>query len=84
MAMAGDRLVFIQFSYVLKGLLNEVNDPTRLISVLDPETGKVSAVYGLSGAENDANIAACADSPYDFLFVGTDENSRLKLVRYSP
>ncbi len=82
MAMAGDDKVFIRFAHV-PGTSGENNQVPEYITVVSPQTGEVAAVYRLAGGESD--LAACASSPYNFLFVGAGGDGKiLQVTRYSP
>jgi len=66
MAMAGDDKPFIEFAHVGAPISGENNSGSQFITVLDPyaEGGHVTAVHRLP----QVGSAACASSPYDFLF----------------
>jgi hypothetical protein len=79
---AGIDKLFVQFAHV-----NRSGDDKsgKMIMIFDPNTGQVSAVYRLASTESSFNFAACAISPYEFLFVGSNkDNTKLQLTRYSP
>lgn len=85
MAMAGDDKLFIQFAHIATGAPGENNNALRLITVIDSQTGQAMAVYRLAPKDVSAILSAgCAISPYSFLFVGTSEDNKLKVIRYSP
>jgi hypothetical protein len=82
--MAGIGHFFVQLGPVVKGRPDEDLQAVKLISVFDLATGQPTATYRLAPEQSDANLAACAVSPYEFLFVGTSETNPLEVVRYSP
>lgn len=84
MAMAGGDKVFIQFGHIATGVPGENSNAPRLIAVLNPSDGQVTAVYRLASEEVSTTLSACAASPYNFLFVGTGKNNKLEVRRYSP
>ena len=85
MAMAGDDKLFVGFAHIATGVPGENNDASRLITVVDPNNGQVTAVYRLAPTETRFRLAGCASSPYNFLFAGsTEDNKKLEVVRYSP
>jgi hypothetical protein len=86
MGMAGDDKVSISFGHVLGVGSSAESDPAQnLISVLSPQTGEVAAVYRLATGDSGFNLAGCAVSPYNFLFVGgTADGKHLQVTRYLP
>ncbi len=81
---AGLDHIFVQFGPVGTAL-SESPDARKLITVVDPNSGEVVAAYRLAAGEDDRALAACASSPYDFLFVKASEDVKnLEVVRYSP
>ncbi len=83
MATAGLGNIFIRFVEMAKrGQSN--SDAPKYISLYDLNTGRPTAVYRVGAAEGESSLAACAASPYDFLFVGTSESNQLQVVRYTP
>lgn len=84
MAMAGDDKLFIEFAHVATGAPGENETATKLIAVLDTQTGHVDALYRLGPADTGVSVAACASSPYSFSFVGTGEDNKLTVTTYSP
>ena len=84
MAMAGDDKLFIRFAHIATGSAENDKAP-ELISLVNPQTGQVAAVYRLAARESEFDLAACATSPYNFLFLGaTGDGKHLRLQRYSP
>lgn len=57
------------------------NGPKTLISLLSPQTGKVSEVYRLPENGDPFDLPACATSADNFLFVGTTEDRQHQQVR---
>ncbi len=84
MGMAGDDRIFVQFSHLIARGEGEDKSGSGHITVLDPNTGKATATYRLAAPESGSILSACASSAYSFLFVGTTEDNKLKVVRYSP
>ncbi len=82
MGMAGQDNIFIRFAHIATSSADFGQVPD-LISVLSPHTGEVAAVYRLATGEGAFNLAACAASPNNFLFVGaTDDGKYLQVTRY--
>jgi hypothetical protein len=81
MAAAGPGYLFIDFANASGAFVGNQDEADRLV-VLNSESGKVVAVYSLAKADAGFSVPACAVSPYEFLFLGSDKNNRLEVVRY--
>ena len=85
MGMAGSDRIFISFGHVQgasKGG-SDSSDPSNLISLINPQTGEVSATYRLKDDTAAFDVPGCAASYYNFLFVGTTaDHQHLQATRY--
>ena len=83
MAAAGVGYLFIYYGRVATGAPGEDIHERGIIAVLSSETGRVTAVYRMPEAKVGFVVPACADSPDDFLFLGTSKDNHLEVVRYA-
>ena len=83
MAPAGVGYLFIYYGRLSVAVTNKKPAKPDYITVLNSETGKLTAVYRLAGKGIASRLAACADSPDDFLFLGTSKDNHLEVVRYA-
>jgi hypothetical protein len=88
MGMAGDNAIFISFGRVQSGSSTgpvSSDSPNNLISVINPQTGKVSAVYRLPTEADAFSVPVCAVSSDNFVFVGaTADQIHQQVARYAP
>jgi hypothetical protein len=82
MAAAGVGYLFIYYGRI--GVSVTADSPAKpdYITVLNSETGEQAAIYRMPIAESDSGIPACADSPDNFLLLGTSKDNHLEVVRY--
>jgi hypothetical protein len=83
MADAGAGFIFIYYSHI-SGLPRGNAHSRGMIVVLNTETGDIAAIYRVPAADTDFVVPACAASPDDFLYLGSDKQNRLQVVRYLP
>lgn len=87
MATTGDGSLFISFGIVQGASVAPASsDATNaLISVINPQTGEVSAVYRLPAQADPFSTAACAVSSNNFRFLGvTADYQHQQVARYAP
>jgi hypothetical protein len=83
MAAAGAGYLFVDYRYVPSGAPGEVPEHPEMIVVLDTQTGEEVRIYQMPNRNSDFAVPACADSPDDFLFIGSTKDNRLEVIRYS-
>jgi len=83
MAAAGSGYLFIYYGHVAAGVPGENPHQRGMITVLNQETGRVTAVYRMPEAQAGFAVPACADSSDDFLFLGASKDNHLAVVRYA-
>lgn len=84
MAAAGAGFLFVYYDHLSTGEPEENVQSRSMITVIDSQTGDVTAVYGMPPAETDFGVPACAASPNDFVFLGSDDRGYLELIHYIP
>ncbi len=82
LATAGLGYLFIYWAHIATGAPGENVHQRGMITVLNPETGRLTALYRMPESKAGLVVPACADSPGDFLFLGTSKDNRLAVVRY--
>ncbi len=83
MAPAGVGYLFIYYGRVNVSVTKEHPAKPDYITVLNAGTGKMTSVYRLDGKRIGRELPACADSPDDFLFLGTSKHNHLEVTRYA-
>ncbi len=83
MATAGVNYLFIDWEHFATGGAGENLGQSGMITVLNPETGQVIAIYRLPGGQVGFTVPACAESPDSFFFLGASKENQLEVVRYT-
>lgn len=83
MATAGVGYLFIYYGHVAAGASNENIHHPGIITVLNSETGEVTAVYRMPQEQGGLQLPACAASPDQFYFLGTSKDNHLAVIPYS-
>jgi hypothetical protein len=83
MAAAGPGYLFIYYGRIGVAVTNKNPGKPNYITVLNSETGHVTAAYRMPKAYVGFAVPACADSPDGFLFLGASKDNHLEVVRYA-
>ncbi len=84
MAAAGPGFLFVSYDHLATGEPGENGKYRSMVTVVDPRSGEVTAIYSMPEAETDFAVSACAASPNDFVFLNSDDQGYLEVVHYAP